>query len=62
MNLGLKLEEVREEVLDLLGHGRSDRPADRDMTVAGHTDRLSKLLAPAAATQRQPSAIDSVPR
>jgi pimeloyl-ACP methyl ester carboxylesterase len=31
-------------VLDLLGHGRSDRPSDRPMTVAGHTDRLLGLL------------------
>ncbi|MEP6779169.1 MAG: alpha/beta fold hydrolase, partial [Gemmatimonadaceae bacterium] len=31
-------------VLDLLGHGRSDRPADRSMTVAGHADRLLRLL------------------
>ncbi|MEP6763333.1 MAG: alpha/beta hydrolase [Gemmatimonadaceae bacterium] len=31
-------------VLDLLGHGRSDRPADRPMTVAGHADRLLGLL------------------
>jgi pimeloyl-ACP methyl ester carboxylesterase len=31
-------------VLDLLGHGRSDRPANRDMTVAGHADRLLALL------------------
>lgn len=31
-------------VLDLLGHGRSDRHADRAMTVAGHTERLLGLL------------------
>jgi pimeloyl-ACP methyl ester carboxylesterase len=31
-------------VLDLLGHGRSDRPSDHIMTVAGHTDRLLRLL------------------
>ena len=31
-------------VLDLLGHGRSDRHSNRSMTVAGHTDRLLGLL------------------
>ncbi len=31
-------------VLDLLGHGRSDRHANRPMTVAGHTERLLGLL------------------
>ncbi len=31
-------------VLDLLGHGRSDRPAGRLMTVAGHAERLLGLL------------------
>lgn len=31
-------------VLDLLGHGRSDRHSNRPMTVAGHTDRLLGLL------------------
>lgn len=31
-------------VLDLLGHGRSDRHSGRPMTVAGHTDRLLGLL------------------
>lgn len=31
-------------VLDLLGHGRSDRHAGRPMTVAGHADRLLGLL------------------
>lgn len=31
-------------VLDLLGHGRSDRHSNRPMTVAGHADRLLGLL------------------
>lgn len=31
-------------VLDLLGHGRSDRHAGRLMTVAGHADRVLGLL------------------
>lgn len=31
-------------VIDLLGHGRSDRHAGRAMTVAGHADRLLGLL------------------
>ena len=31
-------------VLDLLGHGRSDRAAGRPMTVAAHADRLLGLL------------------
>ncbi|MEO7361342.1 MAG: alpha/beta hydrolase [Gemmatimonadaceae bacterium] len=31
-------------VLDLLGHGRSDRHAGRSMTVAGHADRTIGLL------------------
>lgn len=31
-------------VLDLLGHGRSDRHAGRPMTVAGHADRVLGLL------------------
>jgi pimeloyl-ACP methyl ester carboxylesterase len=31
-------------VLDLLGHGRSDRPGPRAMTVAGHAERLLKLM------------------
>lgn len=31
-------------VLDLLGHGRSDRHSHRPMTIAGHTDRLLGLL------------------
>lgn len=37
-------------VLDLLGHGRSDRPADRAMTVAGHTERVLALLDELAVT------------
>ncbi|MEO7363822.1 MAG: alpha/beta hydrolase, partial [Gemmatimonadaceae bacterium] len=37
-------------VLDLLGHGRSDRHANRPMTVAGHTDRLLGLLDELAVT------------
>ena len=31
-------------VLDLLGHGRSDRPTNFSMTVAGHAERLLGLL------------------
>ncbi len=31
-------------VLDLLGHGRSDPPADASMTVGAHADRLAALL------------------
>jgi pimeloyl-ACP methyl ester carboxylesterase len=31
-------------VLDLLGHGRSDPPRGRSMTVAAHADRLAALL------------------
>ena len=31
-------------VLDLLGHGRSDRPGDLSMTVAAHAERVLRLL------------------
>jgi pimeloyl-ACP methyl ester carboxylesterase len=37
-------------VLDLLGHGRSDRPSDRSMTVAGHSERVRALLNELAVT------------
>ena len=37
-------------VLDLLGHGRSDRHAGRLMTVAGHAERLLGLLNELAVT------------
>jgi len=34
----------RVVVVDLLGYGRSDRPAGRDVSVRGHADRIIGLL------------------
>jgi pimeloyl-ACP methyl ester carboxylesterase len=31
-------------VLDLLGYGRSDRPLDRDVSLAAHADRVTQLF------------------
>lgn len=37
-------EGHRQVVVDLLGYGRSDRPAGRDVSVRGHSDRVIALL------------------
>jgi ATP-dependent Clp protease ATP-binding subunit ClpC len=52
MNLGLKLEEVREEVLNLLGHGMegaegSERPGGLPGAPTGETPRAGKSKTPA---------------
>jgi ATP-dependent Clp protease ATP-binding subunit ClpC len=52
MNLGLKLEEVREEVLNLLGHGMegaegSERPGGLPGAPAGEAPRAGKSKTPA---------------
>ena len=49
MNLGLKLEEVREEVLNLLGHGTEGEGMERGGTLGGgqETQRSGKSKTPA---------------
>lgn len=55
MNLGLKLEDVREEVLNLLGHGlegaevgeRAGRGGDSDSSSGGSSGKSSKSKTPA---------------
>jgi len=49
MNLGLKLEEVREEVLNLLGHGLEgeDEPAERSSRESRSEGRKGKSKTPA---------------
>ncbi len=51
MNLGLKLEDVREEVLNLLGHGEGAEGAERGggsgAAAAGETQRPGKSKTPA---------------
>jgi ATP-dependent Clp protease ATP-binding subunit ClpC len=49
MNLGLKLEEVREEVLNLLGHGEGPEASERGgmMGPGGETQRGGKSKTPA---------------
>jgi ATP-dependent Clp protease ATP-binding subunit ClpC len=49
MNLGLKLEEVREEVLNLLGHGEGPETSERGgmMGPGGETQRGGKSKTPA---------------
>ena len=60
MNLGLKLEEVREEVLNLLGHGMegegsSERGGREGVGVSGGSAEAAKLVAAAARARRRPS-------
>ncbi len=52
MNLGLKLEEVREEVLNLLGHGvegpeGTERGGSAGLSAGGETQRSGKSKTPA---------------
>ena len=52
MNLGLKLEEVREEVLNLLGHGvegpeGTERGGSAGLSASGETQRSGKSKTPA---------------
>ncbi|UCE47387.1 MAG: ATP-dependent Clp protease ATP-binding subunit, partial [Phycisphaerales bacterium] len=47
MNLGLKLEDVRQEVLNLLGAGVDDGPAALGMKMAPTTGRKQKSKTPA---------------
>ncbi len=48
MNLGLKLEDVREEVLNLLGHGmEAEGPERGGMSGGGESPRSSKSKTPA---------------
>ncbi|MGD9127384.1 MAG: ATP-dependent Clp protease ATP-binding subunit [Planctomycetia bacterium] len=53
MNLGLKLEEVREEVLNLLGHGEAESPERSGMSggggggASGESQRSGKSKTPA---------------
>jgi ATP-dependent Clp protease ATP-binding subunit ClpC len=57
MNLGLKLEEVREEVLNLLGHGLEGSEA----TERGGTERGGQAESPKAGKSKTP-ALDSFGR
>jgi len=47
MNLGLKLEDVRQEVLNLLGAGVDDGPAELGMKMSPTTSRRPKSKTPA---------------
>ncbi len=47
MNLGLKLEDVRQEVLNLLGAGVEDAPSDLGMKMGPATGRKLKSKTPA---------------
>ncbi len=47
MNLGLKLEDVRQEVLNLLGAGSDDSPVDLGMKMGPMTGRKPKSKTPA---------------
>ena len=62
MNLGLKLEEVREEVLNLLGHGMEGAEgSERAGSLGGRRRRRRRGEAPAAGKSKTP-ALDSFGR
>ncbi len=61
MNLGLKLEEVREEVLNLLGHGLEGGEAASAVAAAGSAAEAEKRRSAARAASKTP-ALDSFGR